>query len=96
MFDEKREGLSSVLRDIRLGVEGKFKLRSLNGYGRPTLTEKGHIGVFQTKLEFPAANNSVRIPLSLTVANRTELIKESDVRGQIGVSFNLDTLFASK
>ena len=120
-FDEKREGMSSVFRDIRLGIEGKFKLRALNGYGRPTLSfaglytylhqsplglgiafngvsiaEKGHIGVFQTKLEFPAANNGVRIPLSLTVSNRTELIKESDVRGQIGVSFNLDSLFASK
>jgi len=122
LFDEKREDMSTVFRDVRLGVEGKFKLRSLNGYGRPTLSfaglytylhqsplglgitsfngvtlkEKGHIGVFQTKLEFPAANNGVRIPLSLTVANRTELIKESDVRGQIGVSFNLDSLFASK
>jgi len=121
LFADKREGMSSVFRDVRLGVEGKFKLRSLNGYGRPTLSfaglytylhqsplglgittfngvslnEKGHIGVFQTKLEFPAANNGMRIPLSLTVANRTELIKESDVRGQIGVSFNLDSLFAS-
>lgn len=122
LFDEKREGMPSVLRDIRVGVEGKFKLRSLTGYGRPTLsfaglytylnqsplglgitaitgasiTERGHIGVFQTKLEFPAANNGVRIPLSLTVSNRTELIKESDVRGQIGVSFNLDSLFADR
>lgn len=122
LFHEKRERMPSVLRDIRLGVEGKFKLRSLNSYGRPTLSfaglytylhqsplglgittfngvslmEKGHIGVFQTKLELPAANNGVRIPLSLTVANRTELIKESDVRGQIGVSFNLDSLFGAK
>jgi hypothetical protein len=54
------------------------------------------VGVFQTKLEFPAANNGVRIPLSLTVSNRTELIKESEVRGQIGVSFNLDSLFAAQ
>jgi hypothetical protein len=121
-FDEKRTGMPSMLRDIRVGVEGKFNLRSLNGYGRPTLSfaglytylrqsplglgivafngvslaEKGHIGVFQTKLEFPAANNGMRIPLSLTVANRTELIKESEVRGQLGVSFNLDSLFASR
>jgi len=120
-FDDKRPGMSSYLRDVRVGVEGKFKLRSLAGYGRPALSfaglytylhqdplglgipvfngtevkEHGHIGVFQTKLEFPAANNTVRIPLSLTVSNRTELIKESDVRGQIGISFNLDTLFAA-
>jgi hypothetical protein len=121
-FDEERPGMPSHFRDVRLGIEGKFKLRSLPGYGRPTLsfaglytylnqsplglgittfngvslTESGHIGVFQTKLEFPTANNSIRIPLSLTVANRTELIKESEVRGQIGVSFNLDSLFATK
>jgi hypothetical protein len=122
LFDEEREGMPGVFRDVRVGVEGKFKLRALNGYGRPTLsfaglytylhqsplglgittfngvsiTERGHIGVFQTKLEFPTANNSVRIPLSFTFSNRTELIKESEVRGQIGVSFNLDSLFASR
>jgi hypothetical protein len=42
---------------------------------------------------FPAANNTVRIPLSFTASNRTELIKEADVRGRFGVSFNLDALF---
>ena len=109
-------------RDVRIGLEGKFKLREpRTGYGRPssafaglytllnqeplglgltrstapTSKTRGHIGVFQAKLEFPTANNSMRIPLSLTVSNRTELIKESEVRGQIGVSFNLDSLFAS-
>jgi hypothetical protein len=121
LFGEKRQGMPSAFRDLRLGIEGKFKLKSLNGYGRPTLSfaglytylnqsplglgvsvngqnvsERGHIGVFQTKLEFPASNNGVRIPLSLTVSNRTELIKESEIRGQIGVSFNLDSLFAGK
>jgi hypothetical protein len=121
LFGEKRNGMTSVLRDIRLGIEGRFKLRAMNSYGRPSLsfaglytylhqtplglgvtafngadiTGKGHMGEFQTKLEIPAANNGVRIPLSLTVSNRTELIKESEVRGQIGVSFNLDSLFAA-
>lgn len=122
LFDEKRPGMPSVFRDIRLGVEGKFKLRGMTGYGRPALSfaglytylnqsplglgitapngapigSPGHIGVFQTKLEFPAANNSVRIPLSLTFSNRTELIRESEVRAQIGVSFNLDSLFVER
>lgn len=122
LFEEKRDGMPSHFRDLRAGVEGKFKLRGLNNYGRPTLSfaglytylnqsplgiaitapngvpiaEKGHIGVFQTKLEFPAGNNGVRVPLSLTFSNRTELIKESEVRGQIGVSFNLDHLFAGR
>jgi hypothetical protein len=60
------------------------------------VNEPGHIGVFQTKLEFPTANNAIRIPLSFTYSNRTELIRETDVRGQIGISFNLDALFVEK
>ena len=55
----------------------------------------GAMSGLESKLEFPAANNGMRIPLSLTISNRTELIKESEVRGQIGISFNLDSLFAS-
>ena len=119
-FGDKRAGMPGYLRDIRAGVEGKFKLRTLANYGAPTLSfaglyvflnqeplglgltafnqaqieARGHIGLFQTKLEFPAASNTIRIPLSLTVSNRTELIQESEVRGQVGISFNLDALFA--
>ena len=60
------------------------------------VNEPGHIGVFQAKLELPTANNAMRIPLSFTYSNRTELINETDVRGQIGISFNLDALFVDK
>lgn len=119
-FGDTRPGMRGHFRDARVGVEGKWKLRSLKGYGRPTLSfaalytflnqsplglgvavngvgvaERGHIWVVQTKFELPTANNSIRIPISVTYANRTELIKESDVRGQIGISFNLDSLFAT-
>lgn len=55
---------------------------------------KGNIGVFQGKLSVKAGNSGIEIPLSFTYASRTELIKESDVRGNIGVTFNLDKLFA--
>ena len=72
---------------LGLGIVG------LNG---APIDEPGHIAVFQTKLEIPAGNNAMRIPLSLTYSNRTELVNESDVRGQIGISFNLDALFVEK
>ncbi len=58
------------------------------------INEAGNVGLFQAKLELPTANAAVRIPISFTYANRTDLIKESDVRGQIGISLNLDSLFA--
>jgi hypothetical protein len=65
-------------------------------FNEAQIKEKGHIGLFQAKLEFPAGKNAVRIPVSFTYSNRTELIKESDVRGQVGLSFNLDQLFVAK
>jgi hypothetical protein len=55
----------------------------------------GNIGLFQTKFTIPAGKGSgVKIPLSFTYANRTELIKESEVRGAIGVTFDLDSIFS--
>jgi hypothetical protein len=38
----------------------------------------------------------VKVPLSLTVANRTEFIKENEVRANVGVTFDLDALFAAR
>lgn len=48
----------------------------------------------QTKFTIPVLDG-VDIPLSLTVANRTELIEENDVRGQFGFSFDVSRLMAA-
>ncbi|HYI97662.1 MAG TPA: hypothetical protein VEX68_29250 [Bryobacteraceae bacterium] len=56
------------------------------------LGTKGHIGVVQGKLTIPI-NGIVRVPISVTWSNRTELIKEEDLRGQIGLTFDLDNIF---
>lgn len=64
---------------------------TLNGV---TITRTGGIGVFQTKLSIPVKDSGVKIPISFTYSNRTELIKETDVRGNVGVTFDFDTLFA--
>ena len=58
------------------------------------VTRTGGIAFFQSKLSIPTGDSGVKIPISLTVANRTELIKEKDVRGTIGVTFDLDSLFS--
>lgn len=79
-------GLYTYLHQQPLGL-------GLTAFNQTEIAEKGHIGLFQTKLEFPTGNNTVRIPVSFTYSNRTELIQESEVRGQIGISFNLDSLF---
>jgi len=56
------------------------------------LGTKGHIGIVQGKLSVPI-NTTLKIPVSITWANRTELIKEKDVRGQIGLTLDIDSLF---
>ena len=56
----------------------------------------GNVGLFQAKISIKVKNTGVKIPVALTYSNRTELIKESDVRGSIGVTYNLDSLFAKQ
>ena len=55
---------------------------------------KGTIGVFQLKVTVPIAEGGLQIPISITWANRSELIKEKFVRGQVGMTFDLDSLIA--
>ena len=56
------------------------------------LGTKGNIGVVQGRLTLPL-NSTLKIPISVTWSNRTELIKESDVRGQVGITLDVDNLF---
>jgi len=54
----------------------------------------GAVGLMQAKFTIAVKGSGVKIPISFTAANRTELIKEHDVRGAIGVTFDLDSLFS--
>ena len=58
------------------------------------IAPKGHLWLGQVKLTIPLKSGA-RIPLSLTFANRTELIKEKDVRANFGVTFDLDAFIAA-
>jgi hypothetical protein len=53
---------------------------------------KGNIVVVQLKLTVPIKNSGLKVPLSITASNRTELIKEKDVRASFGITYDLDTL----
>ena len=66
---------------------------TLNGV---TVDRRGNMGVFQAKVSLPVKGSGVKIPISFTCATRTELVKEKDVRGNIGITFDLDSLFAKK
>jgi len=55
---------------------------------------KGTIAVGQFKLTVPVKGAGVKVPLSVTFANRTDLIKERVVRANVGLTYDLDTIFA--
>ena len=54
--------------------------------------ESDTIWLGQLKLTIPVQDGGVKIPISVTWANRTDLVKESVVRGSIGFTFSLDSL----
>jgi len=58
------------------------------------VASKGNIGVGQVKLTIPVRGTAFKIPISFSFANRTELIKEKHVRGNFGLTFDLDSLLA--
>ena len=57
-------------------------------------SESANICIGQIKLVIPLKGSGIRIPISITFATRTELIDESVVRGNVGLSFDLDGVFA--
>ena len=88
-------GLIGDLRQQPLGFDYTVPLPS-----DPTQMVKvdltGSIRAFNAKLEFPTANKSVTIPVSFTYTNRTDLQKEADVKGSIGLTLRFDSFFPEK
>lgn len=63
--------------------------------GMTVMDTKGNIAVGQIGIKIPVKGTGFRIPISFSFANRTELIKEKEVRGNIGFTFDLDALFSN-
>jgi hypothetical protein len=58
------------------------------------IAPKGGIVVVQGKLTIPIGDSGIKVPLSITASNRTELIKEKDIRANFGVTFDLDAVLS--
>jgi hypothetical protein len=83
--------------DMLLSFAGRYQ--RLNGdtvdpLGMVTPGTRGDVAIGQIKLTIPIADWGIRLPLSVTFANRTDLIKESNVRANFGFTFDLDPIFA--
>ncbi len=73
-----------------------FSKITLSASGRFTYLDEieDDLAFLQVKLDIPVFEG-VNTPLSITYSSRTELIDEDEVRGNFGISFDLDKLFAA-
>ena len=57
--------------------------------------QKGKIAIGQAKLTLGSVSN-LKVPISVTYSNRTELVTSPVWRAQIGISYDFDSLFTKK
>ncbi len=62
---------------------------------RTVLAAAGHIWLGQAKLALTPPGSSIKVPLSVTFSNRTELIDKPTWRGQVGIAYDLDSLLGA-
>ena len=65
----------------------------LPGPASTLLAPKGNIAIGQIKLSVPLKNGTIKIPVSLTWSNRTELIDAPEKKAQVGLELDLDSFF---
>jgi len=62
---------------------------------RTVFAEQQSIWLGQAKLSLTPPGSSVKVPLSLTYSNRTELVDKPMWRGQVGLAYDLDSLLGA-
>ena len=72
-----------------------IEFAGLPASARTIFTEKGDIWLGQAKLSLTPPGSSIKVPLSLTYSNRTELIDKPTWRGQVGLAYDLDSLLGT-
>jgi hypothetical protein len=86
-----------ILKDSVISFAGKYQRLNTDvvaDNGMVTPGTKGDIAVGQIKWTIPIGDTGLKLPLSLTYANRTELIKEKEIRGNFGLTIDFDAILA--
>lgn len=78
---------------LKVPVSG-LPITGLNSTTNQVFTRTGPIDIGQFKISFGSTSSGFRVPLAFTVANRTELLQGMDVKGQIGISYDFDSLLS--
>jgi hypothetical protein len=60
--------------------------------GRNLVAPPGNLYIGQLRVTLPMSNSGVKLPLSVSISNRTELLNEKQVRANLGFTFNFDAV----
>lgn len=96
-FDAPLREISGVGRPV-FSIAGRYERTTGNAFaldGTIVPNTKGDVGSLQLKLMLPIKGTGIRLPFSVTFANRTQLIREREVRANFGFTFDLDRLLAN-
>ncbi len=96
-FDAPLREISGVGQPV-FSIAGRFERTTGNAFaldGTLVPNTKGDVGSLQLKFLLPIKGTGVRLPFSVTFANRSELIREKEVRTNFGFTFDLDRLFSN-
>ena len=58
------------------------------------LGRAGTMGIVEGKITLKMKNSGLKIPIGVSWANRTDLLNATDVRGHVGITYDLDALFS--
>jgi len=68
----------------------------LSSNATQVFTQKGKIHVGQLKITLGSSTSGWKFPIAITGSNRSELITKSTIGAQVGISYDLDSLFQGK
>jgi hypothetical protein len=85
-------GISAPVLSVAILAQRLTDRAAVSFAGNTFTVDPGWIRAIQAKLTLSVKGSGVKIPLSVSYSNRTELLKEKDVRGHIGVTFDMDVL----
>lgn len=80
---------------LKVPISG-LPITGLSSSTNQVFTQRGPIDIGQFKVSFGTTNSGISVPLSITIANRTELLTGMDVRGQVGLTYSFDSLLGKK
>jgi hypothetical protein len=84
----------AILNVMPSGPVSGVTFAGLASNATQVFAEKGKISIGQVRIALGSSKSGLRFPIAITGSNRTELITKSKLGGQVGISYDFDSLFS--